>query len=213
MTDMTATSRSRPRRCPAGSSGRSGSSIAPPTGSRGDGSGSARPTPTRWGMLRLHTVGRKSGQERVAILGFIEDGPNLVTPAMNGWADPEPAWWLNLQAQPEAFVESPDGPAQGRRPRGDRRRARAPVAGVRRPRFLRVQRCQRRPAVARDGDRRPGAARLATRSTSCETASRGPIRRRSSGRAPGTGRPIRGRSSMRGRDPRTRSAPSGHSCP
>ena len=50
------------------------------------------------------------GQERVAILGFIEDGPNLVTPAMNGWADPEPAWWLNLQAQPEATVESPTGP-------------------------------------------------------------------------------------------------------
>src|SRR6188474_1540767 len=24
---------------------------------------------------------------------------------MNGWADPEPAWWLNLQASPEAVVE------------------------------------------------------------------------------------------------------------
>ena len=24
---------------------------------------------------------------------------------MNGWADPEPAWWLNLQANPEATVE------------------------------------------------------------------------------------------------------------
>jgi deazaflavin-dependent oxidoreductase (nitroreductase family) len=60
-------------------------------------------------MLRLHTVGRRSGQERVAIVGFIEDGPNLVTPAMNGWADPEPAWWLNLQAHPEATVELPAG--------------------------------------------------------------------------------------------------------
>ena len=29
---------------------------------------------------------------------------------MNGWADPEPAWWLNLQAHPEATVELPDGP-------------------------------------------------------------------------------------------------------
>ena len=28
---------------------------------------------------------------------------------MNGWADPEPAWWLNLQARPEATVELPDG--------------------------------------------------------------------------------------------------------
>jgi hypothetical protein len=27
--------------------------------------------------------------------------------AMNGWADPEPAWWLNLQAQPDAIVDLP----------------------------------------------------------------------------------------------------------
>jgi F420H(2)-dependent quinone reductase len=65
--------------------------------------------PGRWGMLRLTTVGRRSGQARVAILGYLEDGPNLVTPAMNGWADPEPAWLLNLQAHPAATVELPDG--------------------------------------------------------------------------------------------------------
>ena len=34
------------------------------------------------------------------ILGYYEDGPNVVTMAMNGWADDEPAWWLNLQAHP-----------------------------------------------------------------------------------------------------------------
>jgi F420H(2)-dependent quinone reductase len=62
-------------------------------------------TSTQWGMLRLTTVGRKTGKERVAIVGFIQDGPNLVTPAMNGWADPEPAWWLNLQANPTATLE------------------------------------------------------------------------------------------------------------
>lgn len=62
-----------------------------------------------WGMLRLSTVGRRTGQKRVAIVGYLEDGPNLVTPAMNGWADPEPAWWLNLQANPEATVELPSG--------------------------------------------------------------------------------------------------------
>jgi deazaflavin-dependent oxidoreductase (nitroreductase family) len=60
-------------------------------------------------MLRLTTVGRLSGKKRVAILAFIQDGPNLVVPAMNGWADPEPAWWLNLQANPNATVELPDG--------------------------------------------------------------------------------------------------------
>jgi deazaflavin-dependent oxidoreductase (nitroreductase family) len=62
-------------------------------------------TSTQWGMLRLKTVGRKTGKQRLAIVGFIEDGANLVTPAMNGWADPEPAWWLNLQANPDATVE------------------------------------------------------------------------------------------------------------
>ena len=71
--------------------------------------GLRKPTDTRWGMLRLKTVGRRTAKERVAIVGYIEDGRNLVTPAMNGWADPEPAWWLNLQARPEATVELPDG--------------------------------------------------------------------------------------------------------
>jgi deazaflavin-dependent oxidoreductase (nitroreductase family) len=60
--------------------------------------------------MRLTTVGRRSGQERNAILGYYEDGPNLVTLAMNGWADPEPAWWLNLQANPDAVVQLADGP-------------------------------------------------------------------------------------------------------
>ncbi len=68
------------------------------------------PNAARWGMLRLHTVGRRSGKARVAILGYLEDGRNLVTPAMNGWAEPEPAWWLNLQSNPEATVDLPDGP-------------------------------------------------------------------------------------------------------
>jgi deazaflavin-dependent oxidoreductase (nitroreductase family) len=67
------------------------------------------PTDNQWGMLRLTSVGRRTGKERVAILGYVEDGPDLVTPAMNGWADPEPAWLLNLQAHPDATVELSDG--------------------------------------------------------------------------------------------------------
>ncbi len=63
----------------------------------------------RWGMLRLRTVGRRTGKERTAILGYFEDGPDLVTMAMNGWADPEPAWWLNLQAHPDTIVDLPGG--------------------------------------------------------------------------------------------------------
>lgn len=65
---------------------------------------------TEWGMMRLTTVGRRSGKERHVILGYFEDGPNLVTMAMNGWGAPEPAWWLNLQAEPEAEVRLTGGP-------------------------------------------------------------------------------------------------------
>jgi deazaflavin-dependent oxidoreductase (nitroreductase family) len=67
-------------------------------------------TDKTWGMMRLRTIGRRSGKERTAILGFYEDGPNLVTMAMNGWGEPEPAWWLNLQANPDTIVDLPDGP-------------------------------------------------------------------------------------------------------
>jgi hypothetical protein len=56
--------------------------------------------PERWGAQWLTTTGRRSGQERSVIVGYLEDGPNLVTMAMNGWGVAEPAWWLNLQANP-----------------------------------------------------------------------------------------------------------------
>lgn len=66
-------------------------------------------TADRWGMMRLRTVGRRSGKERSVILAYFEDGPNVVTMAMNGWGDAEPAWWLNLQASPDTTVALPDG--------------------------------------------------------------------------------------------------------
>jgi F420H(2)-dependent quinone reductase len=72
--------------------------------------GLRRVTHSQWGMMRLRTIGRRSGVERAAILGYFEDGPDLVTMAMNGWAAPEPAWWLNLQANPDAVVDLAGGP-------------------------------------------------------------------------------------------------------
>jgi F420H(2)-dependent quinone reductase len=63
-----------------------------------------------WGALRLTTVGRRSGRERGVIVGYLEDGPNLVVVAMNGWGEGEPAWWLNLRAHPAATVRLADGP-------------------------------------------------------------------------------------------------------
>jgi deazaflavin-dependent oxidoreductase (nitroreductase family) len=70
-----------------------------------------------WGALRLTTTGRRSGKERSVIVGYIDDGPNLVTMAMNGWDEGHPAWWLNLEAHPDAVVR-----LQGQRPRPVRAR-------------------------------------------------------------------------------------------
>lgn len=83
-----------------------------PTGKRG------------WGALRLTTTGRRSGQERSVILGYLQDGPNMVTLAMNGWREGHPAWWLNLIEHPEAHVELrglPRRPVRARMAEGDER--------------------------------------------------------------------------------------------
>lgn len=73
------------------SGGRMGLSVPAPDG--------------KYGMMRLTTTGRRSGAERAVIVAYYEDGPNLVTLAMNGWGEGDPAWWLNLQANPGARVE------------------------------------------------------------------------------------------------------------
>ena len=82
-----------------------------------------RPKANRWGTMHLTTIGRRTGVERKVILGYFEDGPNLVTMAMNGWADGEPAWWLNLQAHPEVTVDVADGrrTVRGRAAEGEER--------------------------------------------------------------------------------------------
>lgn len=81
------------------------------------------PRPDRFGLMRMTTTGRHTGRERPVMLGYIEDGPDLVTLAMNGWAADEPAWWLNLQAHPDGTVDLVDGPRKvtGRRATGDDR--------------------------------------------------------------------------------------------
>ena len=73
--------------------------------------------------MRLTTTGRRSGKERSVILGYFEDGPNLVTMAMNGWSEGDPAWWLNLQAEPRAQVAVRGGgyPVHGRAAEGAER--------------------------------------------------------------------------------------------
>ena len=71
--------------------------------------GAVASTPGEVGCLAAHHEGRRSGEPRSVILGYYEDGPNLVSMAMNGWGAAEPAWWLNLQADPEAVVELAGG--------------------------------------------------------------------------------------------------------
>lgn len=57
-----------------------------------------------WGAMSLATTGWKSGRERTVIVAYIEDGPNLIVLAMNGWDEGHPAWWRNLEADPDAVV-------------------------------------------------------------------------------------------------------------
>jgi deazaflavin-dependent oxidoreductase (nitroreductase family) len=71
-----------------------------------------------WGALHLTAIGRTSGQERSVILGYVEDGPDLVTLAMNGGEEGHPSWWLNLLAHPDAVVR-----LAGQQPRPVRARA------------------------------------------------------------------------------------------
>lgn len=57
-------------------------------------------------VLLLTTTGRKSGEPRTVPLLYLRDGENLVVVASNGGTAGDPAWWLNLRANPEATVEA-----------------------------------------------------------------------------------------------------------
>ena len=70
--------------------------------------GLREPSSDKYGMMRVTAIGRKSGEPRSVILAFYRDDENLVTLAMNGWDAPDPAWWLNLQANPIATVDLDD---------------------------------------------------------------------------------------------------------
>jgi deazaflavin-dependent oxidoreductase (nitroreductase family) len=55
--------------------------------------------------LLLTTTGRRSGTPRTVALTYVPDGSDYVVVASNGGADRHPAWWLNLEAVPEATVQ------------------------------------------------------------------------------------------------------------
>jgi deazaflavin-dependent oxidoreductase (nitroreductase family) len=77
-----------------------------------------------WGAMHLTTSGRRSGRQRGVIVGYIEDGSNPVVLAMNGWDEGPPAWWLNLEAEPDAVIRlkgQPERRVRARRAQDDER--------------------------------------------------------------------------------------------
>ena len=55
-------------------------------------------------FLLLEHVGRKTGQRRLTPILYVPDGERFVMAASNAGQDRHPAWWLNLQAQPEVTI-------------------------------------------------------------------------------------------------------------
>ncbi|HMJ33580.1 MAG TPA: nitroreductase family deazaflavin-dependent oxidoreductase [Baekduia sp.] len=58
--------------------------------------------------LILTTKGRKSGEERKAALIYGENDGDYLVVASKGGAPEPPAWYLNLQAEPEVQVQVKD---------------------------------------------------------------------------------------------------------
>ena len=56
-------------------------------------------------VLSLTTTGRKSRKARSTTIIYLEDGERLVVMPSNAGSDAAPAWWLNLQANPDAEVQ------------------------------------------------------------------------------------------------------------
>jgi F420H(2)-dependent quinone reductase len=56
-------------------------------------------------VLSLTTIGRRSGSERSTAVAYVPCGDGWAVGALNLASDRTPAWCLNLQANPSAWVE------------------------------------------------------------------------------------------------------------
>jgi deazaflavin-dependent oxidoreductase (nitroreductase family) len=56
-------------------------------------------------LLLLHTVGAKTGQERINPVAYVTDGDRLVIIASKGGAPTHPDWYHNILAHPVVTVE------------------------------------------------------------------------------------------------------------
>jgi len=57
-------------------------------------------------VVLLTTTGRQSGKQRTVPLCSLRDGDDVVLIASYGGLDRPPAWWLNLEANPQAELLS-----------------------------------------------------------------------------------------------------------
>jgi deazaflavin-dependent oxidoreductase (nitroreductase family) len=57
-------------------------------------------------VVLLTTTGRQSGKQRTVPLCSLRDGNDVVVIASYGGLDRPPAWWLNLEANPQAELLS-----------------------------------------------------------------------------------------------------------
>jgi deazaflavin-dependent oxidoreductase (nitroreductase family) len=55
--------------------------------------------------LLLTTIGRKSGQQRTVALVFLQHGDEVVIVASLAGYDQNPAWYGNLQANPQCWIQ------------------------------------------------------------------------------------------------------------
>ncbi|OBG99532.1 cell entry protein [Mycobacterium sp. E2699] len=59
-------------------------------------------------VLLLHTIGARSGEERVSPMMYLRDGDRYLVFASAAGADRNPAWYWNLVAHPDASIEVGD---------------------------------------------------------------------------------------------------------
>jgi deazaflavin-dependent oxidoreductase (nitroreductase family) len=57
-------------------------------------------------LLILHTIGAKSGQERINPVAYTTDGDRFVIIASKGGAPTNPDWYYNIVANPQVTVEA-----------------------------------------------------------------------------------------------------------
>ncbi len=76
--------------------------LADPAGRSTGGGPSGLPT------LLLTAIGRKSGEERTVALVFLQDGEEMVVVASLAGYDRNPAWYLNVSANPKCWVQLDD---------------------------------------------------------------------------------------------------------